>query len=117
MRVVQSCEMVSTCTELTYVLGLAGGGYVESVVCGHDQLLFISCQDSSEVRKIGYGRVQVGQGDLQAVNVVLWILKDQKEAEVGGEGIPHVGVGNREFDPLPTGNGAGNGESFRRLKV
>ena len=45
MRVLQSCEMVSTCTELTYVLGLAGGGYVECVVWWNDPLLFISCQD------------------------------------------------------------------------
>ena len=46
IRVLQSCEMVSTCTELTYVLGLAGGGYVESVVWWNDPLLYISCQDS-----------------------------------------------------------------------
>ena len=45
MRVLQSCEIVSTCTQLTYVLGLAGGGYVESVVWWNDPLLFISCQD------------------------------------------------------------------------
>jgi hypothetical protein len=29
----------------------------------------------------------------------------------GGETSPRVGVGNGEFDPLPAGNGAGNGES------
>ena len=28
-----------------------------------------------------------------------------------GEASPRVGVGNGEFDPLPSGNGAGNGES------
>ena len=37
--------MVSTCTELTYVLGLAGGGYVESVVWWNDPLPYLSCQD------------------------------------------------------------------------
>ena len=50
-------------------------------------------------------------------------IQDQEElgassyAEVGREGIPRVGVGNGEFDPLPAGNRAGNGESFRRLKT
>ena len=45
MRVLQSCEMVSTCTELTYVLGLAGSWYVKCVVVWNNPLPYLSCED------------------------------------------------------------------------
>ena len=86
MRVLQSCEMVSTCTELTYVLGLAGGGYVESVVWWNDPLLFISCQDPFP-KSLRNARNVESNGQLYMVcRVCRWLfLSWKKEVLLPGE--------------------------------
>ena len=45
----------------------------------------------------------------------LYITYHYSVSDSCGEASPRVGVGNGEFDLLPAGNGAGNGESTVRV--